>query len=113
MKKKNPCASCCHNLKVFQAKIKSLETKQAKSERLREDIWYECGDLRSKNQELLNENFELKNQIRDVSWKPTQLQIDVEKIRNPKLGHLLDDIYSHFHPISGLGLPRKTHEHPK
>ena len=112
MKKKNPCPSCCHNLKVFQAKTKSLEAEKAKSEKLREDLWYECGALRTKNEQLLNENFELRGQIRDVSWKPTQLQIDIEKVRNPKLGHLLDDMYSHFHSISGLGLPQKRRKHP-
>lgn len=107
MRKKNPCPSCCHNLKVFQSKVKFLEKKQAKSEKLQEEIWYECGALRTKNQKILDENFELKCQIRDVSWKPTQIQIDIEKVRNPKLGYLLDDTYSHFHPISGLGLPQK------
>ena len=112
MKKKNPCPSCCQNLRVFQDKIKVLEAKQAKGEKFREDIWYECSALQSKNQELFDENFELKNQIRDISWKPTQLQIDIEKVRNPRLGHLLEDIYSHFHPISSLGLPQKRHKLP-
>lgn len=113
LKKKSPCPSCCQNLKVFQAKVKFLEEKNAKNENLREDIWYECVALRSKNQELLDENFELRGQIRDVSWKPTQRQIDIEKIRNPMLGNILHDTYSHVHSISGLGLPQKHTKHLK
>jgi hypothetical protein len=94
---------------VFRDKTKFLEEKQAKIENLREDLWYECGNLRSRNNELLAENFELRTQIKYVSWKPTQLQIDIEKIQNPRLGYVLDEAYSHLHPIKGLGLPFKYH----
>lgn len=113
MKKKNPCPTCCQNLKVFQDRVKFLEARAAKAEKMKDEIWYENAALRSKNQVIWEENQELRAQIRDVSWKPTQIQIDIEKVRNPKLGYLLDDIYSHFHPISDLGLRQKRHAPPK
>jgi hypothetical protein len=64
---------------VFRSKTKFLEEKQAKNENLREDIRCECGNLRSRNHELLAENFELRAQIKDVSWKPTQLRSILRK----------------------------------
>lgn len=110
--KKNPWPSCCQNLKAFQDKIKSLDARATKAEKMKDEIWYECGALRSKNQGLWEENQELRLQLRDLSWKPSQMQIDIEKMRNPRLGEALDYFYSHHHPIADLGLLQKRSNHP-
>lgn len=109
MKKKNPCSSCCQNLKVFQAKIKALEVRAVTAEKSRDTFQLKNAELFDKMQVLSYENLDLKVQIREISWKPSQVQIDIEKIRNQPLGQALEYFYGHHHSIASLGLLQKRH----
>lgn len=85
----------------------TLETKLEKSEKQREDLFYKNIENLDEIKKLREENQELKVQLRDISWKPSQIQIDIEKLRNPALGKALEHFYGYHHPILGLGLPQR------
>ena len=87
--------------------MKASETKLEKVDKQREELYYSGVSHLNGIKKLQEENCELRSQIKDVSWKPSQLQIDIEKIRNPPLGHVLQNNYSHYHHIGGLGLPQE------
>lgn len=83
MKKKNPCPSCCHNLKVFQAKAKSLEARALQSEKSRDSFQLKNAEIFDETRRLSYENMELKAQVRELSWRSTQLGSLVSQVYAP------------------------------
>lgn len=78
-KKRNPCPSCCHNLKVFQAKVKASEARAIKAEQSRDKLILKNAGLVEKIQIQFDEIQELKFKVREMSWQPSHLQQLLDK----------------------------------
>ncbi len=83
LKKKNPCPTCCQNLKVFQSKVKSLEARAMHAESSRDTFQLKAAELFEKLQQQVEENHQLKAQVRELSWKPGKLGTLVQQVQLP------------------------------
>ena len=80
LKEKNPCPTCCQNLKHFQGRVKSLEARSFQAEQSRDSFQLKNIELFEKYQLIFGENQELKAKLRDLTWKPTVLESMVAQV---------------------------------
>lgn len=81
LKKKNPCPTCCQDLKHFQGRIKSLEARSFQAEQSRDSFQLKNIDIFEKYQLIFEENQELKAKLRNLTWKPTVLESMVAQVQ--------------------------------
>ena len=81
LKKKNPCPTCCQNLKHFQGTIKSLEARSFQAEQSRDSFQIKNIEIFEKYQLIFEENQELKAKLRNLTWKPTVLESMVAQVQ--------------------------------
>ena len=84
MRKKNPCPSCCRNLKYFQDKTKALEARALQAESSRDNFQLENGRLFEKVQYQFEKIEELTTEVKELRYSPARLEAAISKIYIPE-----------------------------
>jgi len=69
MKKKNPCPTCTHNLKVSKAKAEEYEKKLEIKEKAMESFASQKLELIERNKVLSERNADLLDKSRSLEWE--------------------------------------------